>query len=153
VRAVRRERKGWRRSSISTRRCFSNLPNNVELWLLSAERRGSFFRAADSGDSEVRDLYSFAKSRGITVIVLTAATNRAVTRHPRPAGRGILRLGRTFDAAKQTPTGEDYKAVFRQDVEKKGYKIILNIGDQLSDLIGGHSERTYKLPNPFYFVE
>jgi len=26
------------------------------------------------------------------------------------------------------------------------------VGDQLSDLSGGHAERTFKVPNPFYFV-
>jgi hypothetical protein len=28
----------------------------------------------------------------------------------------------------------------------------VNIGDQMSDLDGGFAERTYKLPNPFYFI-
>jgi len=26
------------------------------------------------------------------------------------------------------------------------------MGDEMSDLDGGFAERTYKLPNPFYFV-
>jgi hypothetical protein len=30
--------------------------------------------------------------------------------------------------------------------------IIVNIGDQ-SDLEGGHAEMTFKVPNPFYFIE
>ena len=29
---------------------------------------------------------------------------------------------------------------------------IANLGDQESDLIGGHAERTFKLPNPFYLM-
>ena len=28
----------------------------------------------------------------------------------------------------------------------------VNVGDQASDLDGGYAERTFKLPNPFYFV-
>ena len=32
-------------------------------------------------------------------------------------------------------------------IEKRGYKILANVGDQRSDLKGGYSERTYKLPN------
>jgi UDPglucose 6-dehydrogenase len=32
------------------------------------------------------------------------------------------------------------------------YTVIVNMGDQMSDLEGGFAERTYKLPNPFYFV-
>ncbi|MDQ0403073.1 hypothetical protein J2S50_001622 [Streptomyces sp. DSM 40167] len=31
--------------------------------------------------------------------------------------------------------------------------IVANVGDQYSDLRGGHADRTYKLPNPTYFVE
>jgi hypothetical protein len=30
--------------------------------------------------------------------------------------------------------------------------VVVNLGDQMSDLDGGHAERMYKLPNPFYFV-
>jgi len=36
--------------------------------------------------------------------------------------------------------------------QKAGYKIIANVGDQQSDLNGGYSERTYKLPNPIYLT-
>ena len=38
-------------------------------------------------------------------------------------------------------------------LEAEGYTIIGNIGDQLSDLEGGHAERTFKLPNPFYLTK
>jgi hypothetical protein len=40
----------------------------------------------------------------------------------------------------------------RHDVERKGYRIVLNIGDQASDLAGCCAEKTFKLPNPFYLV-
>jgi hypothetical protein len=33
-----------------------------------------------------------------------------------------------------------------------GYDIVVNAGDQESDLEGGHADRAFKLPNPFYFV-
>jgi hypothetical protein len=29
---------------------------------------------------------------------------------------------------------------------------VVNMGDQESDLDGGHADRAFKLPNPFYFV-
>lgn len=45
-----------------------------------------------------------------------------------------------------------YKTNARIDIEKQGYTIIANIGDQNSDLAGGHAEHTYKLPNPFYLI-
>ena len=33
-----------------------------------------------------------------------------------------------------------------------GRVIIANLGDQDSDLTGGYAERTFKLPDPFYFT-
>lgn len=43
-----------------------------------------------------------------------------------------------------------YKSGARRQVEKRGYTILANLGDQRSDLKGGYSERTYKLPNVIY---
>lgn len=36
--------------------------------------------------------------------------------------------------------------------KKAGYTIIANVGDQPSDLFGGHAEKLFLLPNPFYRV-
>jgi acid phosphatase len=46
----------------------------------------------------------------------------------------------------------EYKTKARIDIESKGFTIIANIGDQESDLAGGHAERKFKVPNPFYFI-
>lgn len=54
--------------------------------------------------------------------------------------------------AGSTLTTVAYKTGAREDIEKQGYKIIANIGDQYSDLAGGHSASAFKLPNPFYFL-
>jgi HAD superfamily, subfamily IIIB (Acid phosphatase) len=45
-----------------------------------------------------------------------------------------------------------FKAPLRAEIEAAGYTIIANIGDQPSDLEGGHAERTFLLPNPFYRI-
>jgi hypothetical protein len=45
-----------------------------------------------------------------------------------------------------------FKSQERQEIENKGYRIVLNIGDQASDLAGCCAERIFKLPNPFYLV-
>lgn len=45
-----------------------------------------------------------------------------------------------------------YKSGVRADIEADGYRIVLNVGDQDSDLKGGHADKAYKLPNPFYFI-
>jgi predicted secreted acid phosphatase len=46
----------------------------------------------------------------------------------------------------------DYKAPIRAQIEQAGFTIIENVGDQPSDLLGGHAERKFQLPDPFYRV-
>ena len=46
----------------------------------------------------------------------------------------------------------DFKAPERRKITEQGYTIILSIGDQESDLKGGYAERTFKLPNPVYYL-
>ena len=40
----------------------------------------------------------------------------------------------------------------RKEITQQGYDIVFSIGDQQSDLVGGYSDKTYKLPNPYYFI-
>ncbi len=51
-----------------------------------------------------------------------------------------------------TGTTVDYKSGARAAIEAKGYKILASVGDQCSDLAGGHEAAAFKLPNPFYFL-
>jgi acid phosphatase len=46
----------------------------------------------------------------------------------------------------------NHKTEARISIERMGFTIIANIGDQESDLAGHHAERTFKIPNPFYFI-
>lgn len=45
-----------------------------------------------------------------------------------------------------------YKSATRAHVESLGYDIVADFGDQFSDLAGGYTDRTFKLPNPNYFL-
>lgn len=45
-----------------------------------------------------------------------------------------------------------FKQRTRALISKQGYTIIASIGDQYSDLLGGHAKREFKLPNPYYFL-
>lgn len=47
----------------------------------------------------------------------------------------------------------DYKTETRRKLEAEGWTIIANVGDQQSDLIGGFSERVFKLADPFYLID
>jgi predicted secreted acid phosphatase len=50
------------------------------------------------------------------------------------------------------PSAADFKAPIRTDIEQAGFTIIANMGDQPSDLQGGHAEKSFLLPDPFYRV-
>jgi len=45
-----------------------------------------------------------------------------------------------------------YKAGTRAYIESLGYDIVADFGDQYSDLSGGYADRTFKMPNPNYFL-
>jgi predicted secreted acid phosphatase len=51
-----------------------------------------------------------------------------------------------------TCTTIHYKSATRAHIESLGYDIVANFGDQYSDLKGGYADRTFKLPNPTYFL-
>jgi len=49
-------------------------------------------------------------------------------------------------------TTDHYKTATRAWIESLGYDIVANFGDQFSDLNGGFADRTFKMPNPNYFL-
>lgn len=46
----------------------------------------------------------------------------------------------------------EYKSGTRAHIEDLGLRVVGNFGDQYSDLIGGHADHTYKVPNPTYYL-
>jgi acid phosphatase len=50
------------------------------------------------------------------------------------------------------PSAASFKAPARRRLAEQGYTILLSMGDQQSDLDGGYAEKTFKLPNPVYFL-
>ncbi len=56
-------------------------------------------------------------------------------------------------AAAPTCNTVEYKAGTRKHIERDlGYDIVLNVGDQWSDVQGGYADRSLKLPNPTYYL-
>jgi predicted secreted acid phosphatase len=45
-----------------------------------------------------------------------------------------------------------YKSGTRAYIESQGYDIVANFGDQFSDLLGGFADKTFKMPNPNYYL-
>jgi hypothetical protein len=100
-----------------------------------------------------RSLYRFARNHKVGVFFVTGRPDslRAVTvRNLKAAGYGQgwkdLAMKPTDEAVKAFKSGE------RAAIERKGYDIVVNVGDQESDLDGGHADARFKLANPFYFI-
>ena len=55
--------------------------------------------------------------------------------------------------AESGTTAVIYKSKHRKELEEAGYRIRGNIGDQWSDLLGSNAgNRTFKLPNPMFYI-
>ena len=101
----------------------------------------------------VLELTRFARERGLAVFLMTGRREkqRAPTeRMLRAAGYDWTRLVMKPDDLR-TRSAVEWKAPARKKIADEGYTIVLNLGDQQSDLDGGFAERAFKLPNPFYF--
>jgi predicted secreted acid phosphatase len=97
-------------------------------------------------------LYRSARAAGISVFAITGrpAIIETATKQ-NLANAGYTDLQGVFFK----PSGQDtitFKSGERATLESQGYRIVANVGDQESDLAGGHADRSFKLPNPFYFI-
>lgn len=101
-------------------------------------------------------LARYAKRLGLSVFFISGRQEKyrdATERNLRAAGFAEW-SGLILKTASQTHdrSAADFKAPARRSLVERGYIILLNMGDQESDLAGGYAERTFKLPNPFYLV-
>jgi predicted secreted acid phosphatase len=105
----------------------------------------------------VPTLHVFQRARALNVAVFFITgrheSQRAATeRNLRSVGYdGYADLYMTPDDA-HFASAADFKAATRAKIEQIGYTIIENMGDQPSDLLGGHAEKDYLLPDPFYRI-
>ena len=94
-------------------------------------------------------LADYARSLGISVIFVTARPDiiqpiTLLTLHD--AGYTVDGLY-TRDLWELAESDQTFKTNARIAIENQGYTIIANIGNNVSDLAGGHAERTFKLPD------
>lgn len=98
-------------------------------------------------------LYRWAQSRRVPVAFVTgrpdAVRSGTVEQLTRAGFRGRydLRLRPSNDTRESVVP---FKSSARKSLQRGGRKVVLNIGDQKSDLAGGFAQRTFKLPNPMY---
>ncbi|MFJ9341257.1 HAD family acid phosphatase [Streptomyces sp. NPDC101733] len=99
--------------------------------------------------SKVRELTRYANDRGVAIFFVTARpgivyslTERNLTSVGYPvSGLYVRDLPDLFGPVSA------YKTAKRAEIEARGYTIIANIGNNDGDLVGGHAERTVKLPD------
>jgi len=100
-----------------------------------------------------RRLYALARRRGVTVFFITGRREdmrAASVQNLRAEGfRGRLRITMR-PAGPRRGSNAQYKARARRRIERRGYRILVNVGDQRTDLANGHALRQIKLPNPMY---
>lgn len=97
-----------------------------------------------------------ARRLGVSVFFLTgrAENERTATeRNLKAAGfdgyAGLILRG----AGEEKMTAVEYKSRERAKIAKEGYRIVLSVGDQWSDLRGSPvAEYSVKYPNPYYFI-
>jgi predicted secreted acid phosphatase len=100
------------------------------------------------------DLVRHARSLGVAVFFITGRPEAL----REPTERNLRAEGYEWDGVVLMPEGAtfksaaDFKAPERRRLTEQGYTVLVSIGDQQSDLAGGFAERTFKLPNPVYFL-
>ncbi|MGW9071871.1 HAD family acid phosphatase [Streptomyces yangpuensis] len=99
--------------------------------------------------AKVRALTQYAHARGVAVFFVTARPGiiHSLTEYNLKAvgypvsGLYVRDLPDLFEEVSK------YKTAKRAEIEARGYTIIANIGNSPTDLVGGHAERTVKLPD------
>ena len=103
----------------------------------------------------VLQLYEAARANDVAVFFVTGRGERLRT----VTEANLVNAGYTdFEEAYFSP--DDYsepsivpfKSGARAAIEEDGYTIIANVGDQNSDLEGGHGGCPHKLVDPYYFI-
>jgi len=115
----------------------------------------SLFAADAPAVDATLELSEDARDLGVSVFFITGRPDLSIVRTPTEANLTAAGYSdweelvlKPSDAHGTVP----YKSGARAEIEDDGYRIVLNVGDQDSDLKGGHADKAYKLPNPFYFI-
>jgi acid phosphatase len=102
-------------------------------------------------------LYTEAQRLGVSVIFITGRPDqqRAVTeRNLHTQGFQDWQQLILRPAAQASATALVYKSAERAAIAAEGYRIVLNVGDQWSDLKGTpEAEFSVKYPDPYYFIQ
>lgn len=110
-----------------------------------------------------RDLACWAHARDVAIFYIT---ERPVERHddtvvnlrhvgfPEPTELFLRTRAAPYPRYLPAPDCPPaaFKSATRAHIRSMGYHVLASVGDQHSDLSGGHVDRTFKLPNPMYYT-
>lgn len=110
-----------------------------------------------------RELAGFAHGRGVAVFFITerrtaryddTLENLAAAGFPPPTDLYLRAVDAPYPPYLREPgcPTDHYKSGARAYIESLGHTILVNVGDQHSDLRGGHAEQAFKVPNPLYHI-
>ena len=111
--------------------------------------------ARDPAIKPTLEVFRAARAANVAVFFITGRpeSQRAATeRNLRAVGFGDYAKLFMVPNGAHFASAVDFKTPVREQIERLGYTIIANIGDQPSDLLGGHAEKKFLLPDPFYRV-
>ena len=122
---------------------FANNPDQIKTQLLAAN---------EPAIQPILDLYTQALQKNIAIFFITGrdlSLAEATAKNLRAAG---YTKWTGLEFRPQKLASSVYKTAIREKITRQGYTIIASIGDQKSDLVGGYAKRTFKLPNPYYYI-
>jgi acid phosphatase len=105
---------------------------------------------------QTKKLYDKLVEKGVAVIFLTGRKEiffEATVRNLKNEGYTKFDTLITRSKEEYGTTAVEFKSRIRRRLAENGYNIILNAGDQYSDLEGGNSGIEVKLPNYLYLVK
>jgi acid phosphatase len=115
--------------------------------------------AADCADlpaiPQTRSLYRYARRHDVRVFFITGRrehARKATVANLRAAGYKRWKGLHMRPDEQPLRRKDGWKARVRRGIERRGHRIVVNVGDQRSDLDGGHALRRFKLPNPMYVI-
>lgn len=112
-------------------------------------------KGTDTAIRPTLELYNFALKHHVKVFFVTGRkefSRQATKENLLKAGfknwAGLVLKPNDYNEKSAIP----FKAAAREVIEKMGYDIVMTIGDQYSDINGGHADKGFKLPNPYYYI-
>jgi acid phosphatase len=116
-------------------------------WMLSAKAKAI---------PQTKTLYDKIVEKGIKVVFITGRGYKfydATYKNLTAVGFSRIDTLITRSEKENHISALEFKTQKRKELVQKGYNIVINVGDQMSDLDGGNSGIKVKLPDLLYYIQ